>query len=182
MEMVAMVMASLPVPPMPMIVGKEVPDEITVMSGDYTICNSHDLMGMLLLTAMSRDQKKENEIRSNAQKECMQALFDDIKSIGATETTTCEIQERVYDAFCKFTRGNISALSSSTDVRFAPLASIQREDRIHIATCHHCAAQDIIYGLLKTDSECEQRCAEAFSEHSYVSLMMRQYARMQETL
>eukprot|EP00961_Rhodomonas_salina_P090215 1213484-Rhodomonas_salina.1 len=73
-------------------------------------------------------------------------------------------------------------LSSSSDVRFLPVSAIQREDRIHIAACHHAAAQDILFGVLKSDhGSQEKRSAEQYSEYPYASLLMRQYARIIES-
>eukprot|EP00961_Rhodomonas_salina_P144163 1940895-Rhodomonas_salina.3 len=81
LEMIAMVMASLPVPPMPMVAGQEVKDEITTMSGEHRVANSHDLWAMLLATAMQRNNKTENAMRARAQKEALTQLFLDVQEI-----------------------------------------------------------------------------------------------------
>lgn len=179
-----MVLSAQPVPPMPVIVGEEVPDEITCMSGEHKVANSHDLWSMLMITAMERKNDEENVRRAEKQKEFVVRLFDDIRALRAdTEMSSNDREGRVYELFSRFTRQNVSALSSSDDLRFAPLHSIAREDRIHIAACHHAAAQDILFGGLKTDSDqSDRKTAEQFSDHAFTSLMMRQYARLCETV
>lgn len=124
MEIVAMVLSSLPVPPLPMIAGKEMPDEITYLTGDQVVCNSHDLMGMLLLTAMQRGQQKENEERSQIQKQITSELFEEIAKIDDRDSNS---ENHIYTLFCNFTRKNIKALSGKEDVCFLPLKDVQRE-------------------------------------------------------
>ena len=59
MELIAMALSSMPVPPLPVIVGKEVADEITCVLGTQHVANSHDLLAMLLATAMERNMQDE---------------------------------------------------------------------------------------------------------------------------
>ena len=182
-QMLSMALSAMPVSPMPMMVGREVPDEITAMSGDHPIANSHDLWAALLLYAMERQDTGDNEKRREAQQRITEELFSECRKIKAEQTSDAgdKTAEKVYDAFSKFTRGSIAALSSSMDVRFAPLDSILREDKIHVATCHHCRAQDIVFGGVSTDAENEtKKTAEEFSQFAYPALMMRQFARICE--
>eukprot|EP00961_Rhodomonas_salina_P201755 2721535-Rhodomonas_salina.1 len=73
-------------------------------------------------------------------------------------------------------------MATSQDIRFMPLESVTREDRLHVATCHHAGAQDIIFGSLKSDGDGQsKRTAEEFSDYPYASLVMRQFARMAES-
>ncbi len=181
--MLSMALSAMPVSPMPMLVGREVPDEITAMSGDHTIANTHDLWAALLLSAMERQDMEDNEKRRDTQQRITEELFSECRKIKAEQTSDVgdKTAEKVYEAFGNFTRGSIAALSSKMDVRFAPLDSIVREDKIHVATCHHCCAQDTVFGQLSTDEPREtKRTAEEFSEHGYKALMMRQFARICE--
>eukprot|EP00961_Rhodomonas_salina_P113356 1524997-Rhodomonas_salina.1 len=181
-EMVSMALSAMPVLPMPMVVGKEVPDEITTMSGEHVVANSHDLWAMLLLAAMERGGKEDAKKRVVLQQQCVKELFETVRAIQeeAGGLGVADEQARVYAAFGDFTRKNIAALSSSQDVRFAPLDSVQREDRVHIATCHHAAAQDIVFGGLQTDASGGKRTAEEFSASDYAGLIMLQFARVKE--
>ena len=183
LEVVSMTLSAMPVPPMPVLVGQEVPDEITSMSGKHVIANSHDLWAALLLSAMERQKPDENEKRKEMQKQFTSDLFATCKKINEERVagTGANIEDRVYEAFGAFTRKNLAALSSSSDVRFAPLDTIGREDKIHVATCHHCRAQDIVFGGISTDAETEtKKTAEEFSQFAYPALMMRQFARICE--
>eukprot|EP00961_Rhodomonas_salina_P201094 2712605-Rhodomonas_salina.5 len=184
MELVAMAMSSLPVPPMPIIVGKEVPDEITCVSGETHFANSHDLLAMLLATAMQREDKKELAMHKQEQEKATNELFAKIKEIETknreNEKQVCSKADDVFDAFSCFMRRTIQSFSSSNDVRFAQVSDVKREDRLHIAACHHAAAQDIIFGCLKTDIEGVKHTAEDFAGHEYQALLMRQYYRIVE--
>eukprot|EP00961_Rhodomonas_salina_P293156 3933519-Rhodomonas_salina.3 len=184
MELVAMAMSSLPVPPMPIIVGQEVPDEITCVSGETHFANSHDLLAMLLATAMQREEKQELAMHKVEQEKATDELFARMKEIESqskgNEKQASRKAEDVFDAFSCFMRRTIQALSSSRDVRFAQVSDVKREDRLHIAACHHAAAQDIIFGCLKTDIEGVKHTAEDFSGHEYEALLMRQYYRIVE--
>eukprot|EP00961_Rhodomonas_salina_P127785 1722735-Rhodomonas_salina.1 len=156
-----MIMSSMPSPPMPMLAGQEVQDEITVMCGDHKIANAHDLWAMLLITAMERREESENKKRAERQKLATAELFSQLKDIHKQTLGSVAEVDAVYTAFGVFTRSNLTMLSSSSDVRFLPVSAIQREDRIHIAACHHAAAQDILFGVLKSDhGSQEKRSAE----------------------
>jgi hypothetical protein len=179
-----MILSALPVPPMPIIVVQEVPDEITFMSGEHKMASSHDLWAMLLLSAMSRNDQEENKKRALLQKQITENLFQSVRKLEqqkADLSVNVSIwEERVYDVFATFTRENIEALSKSADLRIPPLCSVEREDRIHIASCHHAAAQDILFGPLQTDASRDKRTAQMFSENSYSAILMRQWVRIRD--
>lgn len=82
MELVSMVVSSLPVGPLPIIAGQEIADEITFVSGEHKVANSHDLMGMLLLTAFQQNDPAKNQERCENQKRIMNAFFDEIDQIN----------------------------------------------------------------------------------------------------
>lgn len=101
-EIVAMVLSSTPVPPLPLVVGKEIPDEITYVAGEHVICNSHDLLAMLMVSAMQRNDKAENEMRQKTQQTATEKLFQDLDLID-TNDPNCE--EKVFALFSTYTRG-----------------------------------------------------------------------------
>lgn len=182
MQLVAMALGALPAPPMPMLAGQQVPDEITTTSGEHKICNTHDLMGMLLVSVMSKTaQPGEHEARKERQQAATTALFDYFDNID-TDGSNKNLNEIVYNAFAKFTREYINALSSKDNTNILSLGSVRREDRIHIASCHHTVSQDVLFGNLKTDAEgMMKKTAREYSEFPYTSLMMRQFMRIRES-
>jgi hypothetical protein len=189
LELVAMIMSSLPVPPLPMHASKNVPEEIT--RGD-TVCNSHDFMGMLLLKAMAKNDREGNKSRLAIQERINKTLFDDIDAI-ALDPTRVDPESAVYDAFTRFTAANLDAFitqiykdddddddgENSNNkrplVEFAPMSVVMREDPVHVATCHHSAAQDILFGGIEGR---DRQPAREFAECQYGALLMRQYARI----
>ena len=131
----------------------QVPDEISFVDGDAHIANTHDLMAMLLLSSMQRGVGKEQ--RAAAQRQAVEALFADMRAIAADEKAGAvgfdAMQQRVYEAFCAFTRRTIAGLSGKDNVCFKPLETIKRDDRIHVAATHHAVIQDLAFGYLATD-------------------------------
>eukprot|EP00961_Rhodomonas_salina_P179896 2427946-Rhodomonas_salina.1 len=109
---------------MPVLVGKEVPDEITAMCRDHVVANSHDLWAMLLLSAMERGCKADNEARAETQKRFVEDLFAGVRALkqaggdgsdggdGKRNDAADGLEEKVYELFGVFTRANICALSS----------------------------------------------------------------------
>lgn len=152
----AMIVGAIPAPPLPMLVCKEVPDELSFVDGDTHVANTHDLLAVLLLRSMEKagDEKAQEE-RAKMQGEAVEALFAAVRAVASDEKAGTasfdEVQTRVYNAFCTFTRSTIAALSGKVNVCFRDLASIKRDDKIHLATTQHAVIQDLAFGYLPTD-------------------------------
>lgn len=146
MQLVAMILSSMPAPPLPIVCGELLPDEVTTPSGEHRVANSHDLLGMLLLNAMVRKDAADDKRRSAAQKEALSELVENMGALKEGDSAG------VYECFCSFTRKYVEAFTSKGNLYFMPLESVRREDRLHISMCHYISAQDIIYGPLPGDA------------------------------
>eukprot|EP00961_Rhodomonas_salina_P009775 131793-Rhodomonas_salina.1 len=97
----------MPAPPLPMLASQEVPDEISFVSGEVHVANTHDLMALLLLTATQRDNKEERCARAKKQKVVVGSFLARMAAIDENTLTMDALQQAVYDSFCAFTRDSI---------------------------------------------------------------------------
>ena len=170
MEQVAMYMAALPCPPMPLVVDQEEEDR------KYT--NSHDLIAYLLLLAMSQRNQRLNEERKVKQKELTEKL------LGQLQGKDLQWQE-AYCAFSEFTAGYICAFANiNVLVSFMPADYVQRHDCVHKACCSWHKAQEIILhkgaGSDENSSMQERLMHMDFSHLSYGQLLQLHCKRFRQ--
>ncbi len=156
MEQVAMYMAALPCPPMPLLVNDIVAcnnnnrknsneeedededqgrkEEEKTSSPKY--CNSHDFIASMLLNAMALDDKKLNEQRKIKQMELTDKLLQQLKAGDPG---------KAYTYFSEFTAGYICAFANiDVGVTFLPMDDVKNGDAVHRACCSWNRAQSII--------------------------------------
>ena len=142
MEQVAMYMAALPCPPMPLLVKQEIEDE----DEDYpSECykNSHDLIASLLLIAMHHGDTQLNEHRKAKQTELTKKLLSTLQNLP-TENEQDAVQI-AYTAFSEFTSGYICAFANiDVSVSFMPMDYVVQNDCVHKACCSWHKAQEVI--------------------------------------
>lgn len=137
MEQVAMYMAALPCPPMPLMVTVEQDED---SDKRQTYCNSHDFIASLLLTAMAHGNEKLNEERKTKQIEMTDKLLKQMKELPKDNMV-----EKAYTHFSEFTAGYICAFANiDVGVTFLPLADVAMQDNVHRACCSWNRAQSII--------------------------------------
>jgi hypothetical protein len=134
-EPVAMYMAALPCPPLPLIVTRH---------GKESYANSHDLIASLLVGAMSMNDDGLNAQRKSKQVELIDRLLQNIRAAGGN-------LDRAYSAFSEFTAGYICAfINIDVSVSFMPLDRVERNDSVHSVCCSWHRAQEVI--LLRSRS------------------------------
>jgi hypothetical protein len=137
MEQVAMYMASLPCPPLPLVVS----------DGERRYCNSHDFIASLLITAMVHGNAKLNKARKKKQLELTEKLLREMRACGGDVV-------RAYGHFSEFTAGYICAFANiDVGVTFMPLGEVEDGDAVHKACCSWHRAQAIILGEPADEAE-----------------------------
>jgi hypothetical protein len=130
-EVRAMVLLSMPCPPMPMLMSKEILDEVSFVHTDQVPCNSHDLIAHLLNKAAAarncgeiiHSQRRLYQQNTSA---ILNQRFDDWKLTHPDdEIPPLEIS---YGFFAEFTRSYIQGYMSDParelDIRFIPATDV----------------------------------------------------------
>ena len=142
MEQVAMYMAALPCPPMPLMVSDVVlcePVDKGEKKSEAKYCNSHDFIASMLLNAMFLGDIKLNEQRKIKQVELTDKL---LRQMATDESVSVE---KAYNHFSEFTAGYICAFANiDVGVTFLPLDEVKNNDNVHRACCSWNRAQGII--------------------------------------
>jgi hypothetical protein len=108
-----------------------------------TLITSHTLSARALSEAVLRDNPRENDARKARQLQNFQTFLHAM----ATEGFFCD-PERLYLIYCRFTLEHIATYfppGHPVDVRFEPLASITRGDKIHAKMAEYAASQSIYF-------------------------------------
>jgi hypothetical protein len=143
MEQVAMYMAALPCPPMPLLITGEDYDEDgePKKTPKKSYCNSHDFIASLLLNAMVLGNQALNSQRKSKQIE----LTDKLLKQMSTMKSGAKDVDKAYSYFSEFTAGYICALASiDVGVTFLPLIDVEQHDNVHKACCSWNRAQAIL--------------------------------------
>lgn len=134
MEQIAMYMAALPCPPMPLMLSD---------TDGPKYCNSHDFIASMLLSAMALRDTALNEQRKMKQVELTERLLSNLEKLCNEEGPIKE--EAAYTHFSEFTAGYICAFANiDVGVTFLPLADVLEGDTVHRACCSWDRAQRII--------------------------------------
>lgn len=135
MEQVAMYMASLPCPPLPLIV-----NENNDNPSERQYCNSHDFIASLLLNAMACGNNNLNQERKKKQIELTEGLLKNLGNLSVPIDV-----DKAYTHFSEFTAGYICAFANiNVGVTFLPLTDVEIDDVVHKACCSWNRAQSII--------------------------------------
>ena len=134
MEQVAMYMAALPCPPLPLIVQQEISED----EDRQCYKNSHDLIATLLLGAMGMGNAVLNKQRQEKQMELTDKLLCNIQAAQGDAA-------KAYTAFREFTAGYICAfMNIEVTVTFMPLERVDQNDSVHKGACSWHRAQEVI--------------------------------------
>jgi hypothetical protein len=164
-ELRAMILLSMPCPPMPMLMSKEVMDEVSFVHTESVACNSHDLLAHLLnkAAAAKASGEKLHPKRRVYQQKASNALnkrFDDWKL--ANEDDEVPPLEISYGFFAEFTRAYIQGYmqdpTKELDIRFVPATDVDNGSIVHrksldfarsflffIIICQHIACTKVNY-------------------------------------
>lgn len=100
-EIRAMVLSSLPCPPMPLMVSRRLNDEHGTTDHGLSACSSFDLISHFLNLAASAKNTGRDLDRKNRQQQCHVALIGAIDSLKTRPTAI----DDVWPIFSDFTRG-----------------------------------------------------------------------------
>lgn len=147
-EVRAMVLASLPVPPMPLMVSRRLEDEHgTTMSSD-NVASSFDVVAHLLNLAASTGNHSLNQSRAIRQHKVHDALLKEIDSVPDLD---CQAGlDAAWVAFARFTTDYIgcfmAASSARQDTRFCDPAQVPLGCPVHLQAAGHALAHDELFG------------------------------------
>jgi hypothetical protein len=150
-EIRSMILLSLPCPPMPMLVSKEVMDEASYVHLESATCSSHDLIAHLLnkatVSSVSHHLRKESQQNAN---DILCARFDEWRA--ANPDLKVPPLEKSYEFFAEFTRYHIQSFmadpTKDIDVRFVPPHQVDTGSNMHSTSMDFALAQDILFGSL----------------------------------
>jgi hypothetical protein len=138
-EIRAMVLLTLPYPPLPVFATRVELDDHRLQ--DDALITSHTLIARALNEAVLRNDPRENDARKARQLQNFQTFLHAM----AVEGFSCD-SERLYLIYCRFTLEHIATYfppNHPVDVRFEPLSSIVRGDRAHVRLAEYMASQSI---------------------------------------
>lgn len=143
-EIRAMIMASLPFPPMPMMASRQMPDESSFVDAEWKCINSHDLIAHLMNVCCCHC--KNNDARKNRQIALQEEMFSRIERDADLSSI-----DSVYELMGEFTRRYIQLYlpdpEKQQDVRFIPWRDVDKDHIVHRKALEFQMAQDVLYGV-----------------------------------
>jgi hypothetical protein len=155
-----MILLSMPCPPMPMLMSKEVMDEVSFVHVENVPCNSHDLLAHLLNKAAAGSMcgKTLNPRRAVYQTQATDTLnqrFDDWKLLHPHDEVPP--LDTSYGFFMEFSRAYIQSYmqdpTQALDIRFVPATDVDTGTHIH-TKCLDFAKWVFYYCTLKNSRLC----------------------------
>jgi hypothetical protein len=170
-EVRAMVLLTLPCPPMPMLMSKEIIDETSFTHAANVPGNSHDLLAHLLNKAAAA---KACGVKLHPKRRVYQQLatnllnkrFDDWKLAHPQDALpTLEIS---YGYFAEFSRAYIQSFmedpEKALDIRFVPACDMDSGGMIHKKSLDFAKAQNVLFGKIS------ERNVEAMAYPEFIQL------------
>jgi hypothetical protein len=150
MELRAMTLMALPVPPLPMLVTKEMSGECNTTDGEYHICNSHDLlanfMNIKTMVGNKVDDTQRRQLQTLANTRLL-AKFDSWKLKNPGPFPPLDI---TYGYLADFTREYAATyIGNGTDIpdiRLSEVRDIGMDHPIRAAALSFAKAQNKLYG------------------------------------
>lgn len=183
-EVRAMTVAALPVPPMPIMVSRELAGENFVSS---STCSSHDLIAHLMNVACTCATERQNAERALIQARLQAELFDAVDSWREREPDPLLVLPPIawtYRVLGDFTRKYVQSYMPDAqreqDLRFVPAHEIDRTHAVHRRAVEFQKAQDLLYGkcAMLTVGKKGDRYARSYDHMSYAELVQMSVARI----
>lgn len=166
-EVRAMILASLPYPPLP-VEAKRLEDGNKL--GDVVVTTSHDIISHLLEAVCVQGDPKIHQNRQERQRNVLRAFLADLVKDGI------QGPEALYDTYRKHTVQHIATYYPEgaviPELRFMPLGYVCRGDNVHVRTCDYIAAQARILELRGG------YCASDWGNRNYVDLLVEARNRL----
>jgi hypothetical protein len=182
-EIRSMTMAAMPLPPIPIMVCKELEGESSFVAPDHKVASSHDLVAHFINVACAVASSAVNSKRMSLQSDIERQLFarvDEWQDNHDPSGTYCKVPsaEWCYDVVSEFSRIYISSYlngkSAAVDIRFAPSSEIDKSHVVHRMALEFQRAQDVLYG--------KSRWAHVpLQEMSFAELVQHSVRRMLES-
>lgn len=140
-EIRTMVLVTLPFPPLPVLAARVEQDDARLEDDDVT--TSHTFIARGLDEAMARERASENRARRARQID----VFRRFLHAMAVEGFSCS-DERLYQIYCGTTLEHIATYfppGHPLDIRFQPLSSICKGDKVHAKMAEFMASQSVYY-------------------------------------
>lgn len=147
-EVRSMVLACLPVPPMPMIVSREARDTEGGQCIEACATSSHDVIAHLLNLAASRGDGLLNRDREARQIQANERLLQEIDSMEGVPAHA--LDERAWTSFARFTTMYIACFSSAgsplPDCRFLQPSDVPQGHPVALQAADHARGHDALFG------------------------------------
>lgn len=166
-EIRSMVMVSFPIPPLPLIVCKEMEDELSFVHSDHTVASSHDLVAHLMNVTCVVASSSANAQRMKRQEEIMNCFFDNVDS---HKEEVNHSEEWCYKAAAEFTRLYAASYMQKlvpVDMRFVAASDIDRNHKVFHRMIEFQKAQDILYGPIDSGEKLEEMTFGQLVQHSF---------------
>lgn len=160
-EIRSMAITSLPLPPLPLMVCKELDDEHSYVEAEHKLASSHDLIAHLMNVACAVASSSVNNKRMEKQAAVVQSLFARVDSWqDEHDSESVPDEDWCYELVAEFTRQYVgsylfqsdSNAQRGLDLRFAPADQISKEHVVYRKALEFQKAQDILYGAASTQS------------------------------
>jgi hypothetical protein len=154
-EIRSIILLTMPCPPMPMLMSREVAGEVSYVEYDCVACNSHDLIAHLLTKVASDHMcsvavhKRRKEYQKTAS-DALNKRFDDWRL--ENPAMACPPLEMCHSFFAEFTRAYIQSFmvdpTKILDIRITPATDVDKHSMLHTKTLDFAKAQNIMFGAL----------------------------------
>lgn len=154
-EIRSMVLAALPIPPMPILASRELGDERSFTDNEAKAISSHDLIAHLMNVSCTVVSSQKNADRERIQWKLQEELFARVDAWQLENDPGSEKQllpppDFAYSLLAEFTRLYIQSYmpdpSKAQDVRFLPACDIDKGHVVRRKAMEFQKAQDVLYG------------------------------------
>ena len=142
-EIRAMVLLTLPYPPLPILV-TSIEDDDGRLGCDDTVTSTHTLIAKGLTESMARDDPSFNEERLQRQKR----VFQEFLHAMAVEGFSTTDPDVLYGIYCRASMAHVCTYlppNHPADFRIPPLSYITKGDRTHSRLAEYLASQSIFF-------------------------------------
>ena len=154
-EIRSMILAALPMPPMPVLACKELPGEQSFVDTELKAISSHDLIAHMMNVSCTVVSESKNEERKKLQWALQDQLFKQLDEWQASNDPGGEKQllpppEFGYMLLGEYTRMYIQSYmpdpTKAQDIRFLPASEVDRGHIVWKKALEFQKAQDVLYG------------------------------------
>jgi hypothetical protein len=156
-EIRSMTIAAMPLPPLPVIVCKELEGESSFVAPDHSVASSHDLIAHFMNVTCAVASSCVNSKRMSVQSDIERQLFarvdewQDVNDPCRGDSFMVPCEEWCYELVAEFSRMYMSSYlvnrtGSLPDIRFSPASDIDRSHIVYRVALEFQRAQDVLYG------------------------------------